>query len=281
VQNPGSAARNLKRRAVVNDKGCEERSDLLSGCVAASNRVSHLIIRYSALALLATLLVDTTCHRSALSNVERINYRVEFIAVVPGEECKHEPGIIEMALKHLSSGNYDQTLHARNALLKVANKSNACKQAIVHSLIVAMDQPNLDFERHIPDYYLWREGSQLLGELRAVEALDLLISHLDLTNGFHSSSMVFQPAILGVRQMGQVAIPKLALALQHAKPSIRLAAAYCLTEIGGVAAMNVLARAQEGERNLCVANFIVVSLKTFSYKTNKNWRGTKSYVVNT
>ena len=227
-----------------------------------------MIIRYSALVLLATLLVATTCHRSSLSNVERINDRVEVIAAVPGEECKHEPTIIEMALKQLSSGNYNQTLHARNALLKVAHKSNACKQAIVHSLMVAMDKPNLDFERHIPDYYLWREGSQLLGELRAVEALDLLISHLDLTNGFHSSSMVFQPALLGVRQMGQVAIPKLALALQqHAKPSIRLGAAYCLTEIGGVAAMNVLARAQEGERNSCVANFIGVSLKTFSYKT--------------
>jgi len=202
------------------------------------------------------LLVVTTGHPS------------EFIAVVHGEACKHEQTLIGMEVKQLSSGDYDQTLHARNTLLNVAHESDACKQAIVRALIVAMDQPNLDFERHISNYYLWREGSQLLGELRAVEALDLLISHLDLTNGFHSSSMAFQPAILGVRQMGQAAIPKLAVALQkHAKPSIRLAAAYCLTDIGGVAAMNSLKRAKERESNSCVANFIQVSLKTFSYKT--------------
>jgi hypothetical protein len=220
------------------------------------------------LILLATLLVVMICYRSTESNVERITYGAEFIAVVHTDVCKHDQGIIGMALKQLSSGDYNQTLHARNILLNVAHESNACKQAIVRALMVAMDQPILDFERHTSDYYLWREGSQLLGELRAVEALDLLISHLDLTNGFHSSSMAFQPAILGVRQMGQAAIPKLALALQqHAKPSIRLAAAYCLTDIGGVAAMNALTRAQEGESNSCVANLIRVSLKTFSYKT--------------
>src|SRR5215216_1011513 len=227
-----------------------------------------MIIRHSALIFLVTLLVLTIGHRSTASNIERINYCVEFITVVQREDCEHEQTIIGMTLKQLSSGDYNQTLHARNTLLNVANESNACKQAIVQALMVAMDQPNLDFERHTSDYYLWREGSQLLGELRAVEALDLLISHLDLTNGFHSGSMVFQPAILGVRQMGQAAIPKLALALQqHAKPSIRLAAAYCLADIGGVAAMNALTRAQEGESNSCIANFIRVSLKTFSYKT--------------
>ena len=108
----------------------------------------------------------------------------------------------------------------------------------------------------------------MLGELKAIEALDLLISRLDLTNGFHSSSMVFQPAILGVTRMGQAATSKLALALQqNPKARIRMAAAYCLTEIGGVSAMNALRRAQEHESDPCVAKFIRISLNTFTYKS--------------
>jgi HEAT repeat protein len=108
----------------------------------------------------------------------------------------------------------------------------------------------------------------LLGELRAIEALDLLIAHLDATNGFHSSSMVFQPAIIGVRQMGKAAVPKLTLALkENPKPSIRMAAAYCLTDIGGEAAMHALSQAQEDESNRCVTNFIRVSLNTFRYQS--------------
>jgi hypothetical protein len=80
--------------------------------------------------------------------------------------------------------------------------------------------------------------------------------------------MVFQPAVLGVRQIGQAAIPKLARALQqNPKAGIRMAAAYCLTSIGGESAMNALKQAQESESNLCVANFILVSLKTFTYKS--------------
>ena len=107
-----------------------------------------------------------------------------------------------------------------------------------------------------------------MGELRAIESLDLLISHLDLTNGFHSNSKIFQPAILGVRQMGQAAVPKLAIALQqNQRVGVRMAAAYCLTDIGGLSALNALRKAQKTEGNQCVSRFITLSLSTFSYKS--------------
>jgi hypothetical protein len=189
--------------------------------------------------------------------------------IIGYKDCTNESGI-RMALLQLSSGDYDQTHKARSALMNFARQSNACRQEIVHALIKVMDQPNLDFERQPSNYYLWREGSQLLGELNAIEALDLLISHLDTTNGFHSASMIFQPAILGVRQMGQAAVPKLTLALkENPKAGIRMAAAYCLTEIGGTPAMNALTQVQAGETNQCVANFIKISLNTFTYKSKR------------
>jgi len=174
---------------------------------------------------------------------------------------------IGLALQQLSSGDYDRIPQARSTLLDYAHQSPRCRKEIVGALIQAMDKPNLDIERQTSDYYLWREGSKLLGELKAVEGLDLLIAHLDMTNGFHSASMVFQPAILGVREMGEAAVPKLGVALrQESKPGLRMAAVYCLTVIGGVTAMNILTQAKEVETNKCVVRFITVSLDTFGYR---------------
>jgi hypothetical protein len=212
-------------------------------------------------------LLTTIVNGAPKSNLQPVQ-QLMALTMPYNAECKHESATIEMALRQLSSGNYNQIQHARNTFLNVARHSNICRNEVVHALMKVMDKPNLDFERQPSDYYLWREGSQLLGELKATEALDLLISHLDMNNGFHSASMVFQPAVLGVRLIGQAAIPKLALALQrNPQAGIRMAAAHCLTSIGGESAMNALRQAQESESNPCVANFILVSLKTFTYKS--------------
>lgn len=196
-------------------------------------------------------------HLSSLASVSTI-HRVEC-----GDDSDH----VRNALHQLSSGEYQAIEEARRTLLDFAKKSSACRRAVIRALMDNMDQPNLNLERQLSNYYVWREGSQLLGELHAVEALDLLISHLDMTNGLHSASQVFQPAILGVRQMGPAAIPKLTVALlQSHKTSIRMAAAYCLTDIGGTSAMKALRKAQEVETDKCVTRFMHISLSTFSYK---------------
>jgi hypothetical protein len=226
---------------------------------------SKVIFSHSTPVLAVFLLM--TVYNGAISNhLHSVVGSIES-SIVYKDDCTNESGI-GMALLQFSSGNYDQTHKARRALMNFARQSNACRQQVVHALMKAMDKPNLDFERQPSNYYLWREGSQLLGELNAIEALDLLISHLDKTNGFHSFSMVFQPAILGVRQMGQAAVPKLALALKkNPTASVRMAVAYCLTCIGGKLALTALTEAQAGETNQCVANFIKVSLNTFTYRS--------------
>ncbi|MGH9967131.1 MAG: HEAT repeat domain-containing protein [Pyrinomonadaceae bacterium] len=198
-----------------------------------------------------------------------IRSAVAFASNVYPVDCDDESGDIRTALQRLSSGEYTAIEQGRYTLLGRAKKSPPCRKEVVRALMESMDKPDLNFEREISSYFVWREGSQLLGELKATESLDLLISHLDLTNGLHSSSKVFQPAILGVRQMGPAAIPKLAVALlQSPKAGVRMAAAYCLTDIGGVSAMNALRHAQDGEANKCVSRFISISLSTFSYKSN-------------
>jgi hypothetical protein len=185
-----------------------------------------------------------------------------------GVGCDNDSGEIREALMKLATGEYTQIEQARNTLLGYSKRSPACRKEVVRALMEMMDKPNLDLRSDVPTYIVWREGSQLLGELRATEALDLLISHLDMTNDFYSTSMVYQPAILGVRQMGEVAIPKLAVALRESpKPGIRMAAVYCLTSIGGPAALDVLKLAQTSKTDKCVARLIDISLSTFSYKS--------------
>ena len=183
-------------------------------------------------------------------------------------DCGAQLTDIRSAIHTFSSGEYEPIQQAREVLLRGANRSAECRSAIIKMLMVEMDQPGLDLEKQASNYFLWREGSELLGDLKATEALDLLISHLHLHNGYHSASQVFQPAIRGVTKIGSAAIPKLSVALQENPNSrLRLAAAYCLASIGGPSAMRILREVEESESNACVLQFIRISLDTFMYKT--------------
>jgi hypothetical protein len=175
---------------------------------------------------------------------------------------------LRAALQGISSSDNAEAWKSKQALLEFARKSSASRQQIVRALIDEMDKPDLDLEAQPQNYRLWLSGTRLLGEMKATEALDLLISHLNLSNGFHSASMVHQPALGGVIAMGVLAVPKLGTALrENPNRDIRQAAVLCLTEIGGKAAMHELRQAQETETDSCVARFIHISLRTFSYKS--------------
>jgi hypothetical protein len=227
-----------------------------------------MILKGTTLLLVFVFLILMVDNRAIKRNLQPLSSAVISSNVVYRHDCGDERGSVGTSLLQLASGEYAQIQKAKNVLVNIAHQSNDCRVEVIRALMEAMDKPNLDFERQPSSYHLWREGSRLLGELRAIEALDLLIAHLDANNGFHSASMVFQPAILGVREMGTAAVPKLALALkQNPKPAIRMAAAYCLTAIGGEPAMHALSQAQENESNRCVSNFIRVSLNTFRYKS--------------
>jgi hypothetical protein len=154
---------------------------------------------------------------------------------------------------------------ARMKLLKESRKSSRRRIQIIKALMAAMDQPNLNFSEQGHDYFLWREGSGLLGQLKAIESLDLLISHLDLNDGFFDASMTHQPAIVGVVAMGQPAVPKLDYALQHnANRDIRMAAVFCLGAIGGRDGKNAIRRALSSESDPCVRRLLSSSLDLYA-----------------
>src|SRR5205807_5512100 len=141
---------------------------------------------------------------------------------------------IQNALDVMAHGvSQNQAEQARLLLIKESTRSAQCKERVIRVVMSAMDKPDLDFTREPSMYYVWREGASLLGELRASEALDLLISHLDLTIGIFSSTMSQQPALWGLIKMGAIAIPKLDIVLrQSSNREMKRYAVYCIANIG-------------------------------------------------
>jgi len=128
----------------------------------------------------------------------------------------------------------------------------------------AMDQPNLNFRDDPASLQLWRWGAEVLGDLKATEALDLLISHLNLTGWTFSMSMSHQPALGGVIKIGPAAIPKLDQILKHSSdPTMRHSAVYCIATIGGLSAVTSLEESLRSESDRCVRRFIKASLDSF------------------
>lgn len=224
-------------------------------------RMLHMI----AICLTVTLALDVSGGNNSV-RVESISLQTN---ATSNASCHH--GLdIQAALRRLSSDQEEESSHARWELFEYSRKSTSCRKEVVRGLTHAMDKPNLDFSEQPSDYYLWLEGSRLLGQLKAVESLDLLISHLDSTDGpLFSTSMNHLPAIKGVIGMGSLAIPKLRDALFH-NPNceIRAAVVFCLTSIGGRLATTIMRQALLSESNRGVSRFLRLSLNFLVMRLN-------------
>lgn len=179
------------------------------------------------------------------------------------------------ALRKFTSENPPEISEARALLRNKATESESCRREVVTALMKAMDQPDLDFDRDKNSYYLWRYGADLLGDLKASEALDLLVSHLSLEDkASFTLAMSHRPAVKGLIKMGPVAIPKLHSILKGSPDSeVRFYAAFCIAMIGGPPAVTSLREAAATESDDCVRHIISVSLDSFDGEGNMKDRG--------
>lgn len=158
---------------------------------------------------------------------------------------------------------YGESERAQALLIKNSKVSPRCRTLILTRLVDAMSK-NVKIDRDLNSDYLWKYGADVLGELRAVEALDLLATNLDLDDGLWSSSMAHRPALNGMIKMGSIAIPKLSSVLgQSPNRKTRLAAVYCIASIGGPSALLALKNALPKESDQCVSRFIRISIDAF------------------
>ena len=162
------------------------------------------------------------------------------------------------------SAGYNEAQAAGERLRKSSKLSLTCRERVINTVMWAMNVPNLDIARSQSNNNLWREGAVLLGDLKASQALDLLLSHITMTDGEWSVTMIHQPALEGIIRMGPIALPKLSALLRDPDPKVRHASVYCIAWIGGGSARRTLQQALPKESDRCVRNFIQVSIATIN-----------------
>lgn len=169
---------------------------------------------------------------------------------------------LKLIVQEFSSKQKYAELERTNLRLEQnASLSTKCREQVIGALIEAMDKPQIDL---LQDFHLWRYGAALLGKLKATESLDLLISHLNLTDGT-SINVSHYPAMEGLIKFGPLAIPKLTAALrQNSDRNYRLNAVFCIAQIGGVEAISGLKNALSFESDSCVRKFMQVSLDSLN-----------------
>jgi len=211
--------------------------------------------------------VNTAAHETGSAN----RHESSISEAACGTGCLAE-GDVSIAVQKLSSAqSQSEEDRARELLLDNARRSPRCREQVIAALMSAMDKPNLDFRRDQASYYLWSDGAKLLGDLKAAEALDLLISHLDLNDGTSSVNMIHQPALGGVIRMGSIAIPKLEAVLRRSPDrNMRRYAVFCIARIGGQSGKRALKHALPSESDRCVSRFIRVSIDALSNRRLPN-----------
>jgi len=159
------------------------------------------------------------------------------------------------------------------AFLTKANTTPECRTEVVEALISGLEQASKDNKMNQNEkFFLWQAGAGLLADLKATEALDLLVANINLTDGWSTSlSQSHTPVLAAILEFGAPAIPKLQTLLsKDSDPSKRLFAALAIASIGGSQARKALSSALPNETDPCVKNFVNVSLQAFNNKKKPN-----------
>ena len=219
------------------------------------------------------LIVATCCLVLVSLPVHRTSTELPAVQVSNGS-CISDHDLAQ-SLKAFSSG-LKPDVH-REILSRYARRSPECRAKIITTLLRAMDKPGLNMERDGESFFLWHFGGELLSELRATEALDLLVANLEITDG-ESINFSHYPALETVIGIGEGSIPKLSEKLKHEeRPGIRKLAVFCIGWIGGKSAKQALVKALPNEKDKCVSNFMQFFLKSFQNRKRPNHMAVGDY----
>jgi len=121
--------------------------------------------------------------------------------------------------------------NAEARLRQIAEQSDQERAEVIEALIKVVRDP--EAKREWPIAHRWILAVDLLGYLRATEAIGVLISNLDHTgeNGI-TSSLNFAPVKTALVNIGKVAVPDLIQAFISDEEEIRFEAVHTLAGIG-------------------------------------------------
>jgi hypothetical protein len=145
-------------------------------------------------------------------------------------------------IKNLYSTNQEERRSTKLQILSIAKQSEENRAKISQDLTALLSQ------RATP-YATWNDVADLLGDLRATEAIGELVKQLDYNDGTVGLSNAHWPAARALIKIGDAAVLELTKALTEGTASIRSHAARVLSDIGGPQARRALERALETEKD--------------------------------
>jgi HEAT repeat protein len=140
----------------------------------------------------------------------------------------------------------------RTELVSIAYESDENRRLVVGTLAETLDDESVFSETRL-------FAAEVLGELKAVEALDVLVENIDV-RGLLTISINVYPVLNVVIDIGYPAIPYLERGLYHNRETVRGIAAIGLGWIGGPIARQSLERVLRLEANPKVRLFIAGAL---------------------
>ncbi len=146
-------------------------------------------------------------------------------------------------------------------LLEIANESTESRTTVIKALIKVVDKPRA--KKRFMISHQWLTAIDVLGRLKATEAIDVLTKNINETDPGLTMVYVFHgPAVVALAQIGEPAVPRLVKALSRKKAAVRRESAYTLGLIGGSDAERALEKALKKEKNKDVIHFIKAALPT-------------------
>ena len=188
-------------------------------------------------------------------------------AIMPRNQDQSGENNAAILVRKLQSDREGERAQAKKGLRLLVQASAQSREQVIRELIklVRGSEPILRASS-TAHYDAWTYAAELLGQVKAVEALDVLIACLDCNNGMHGLSSYRFPAFRAVIMIGSGAVPKLIDALSNSGASTRGRAASALGEIGGADAKKALEQALSSERDEDVIRSIKIALRKRSGK---------------
>lgn len=167
-----------------------------------------------------------------------------------------------MLVRKLQSANEDDREQAKKELRSLAGGSAESRKRVIRESIKVVEASDTLLRATSAAHYdAWKFAAELLGELKATEALDALIACINCNDGIGGLSSYRFPALRAIIMIGPEAVPKLTEALGDVRPTTRSYAALALGEIGGDRAKKALEQALLSERDKDVIMSIRAGLR--------------------
>lgn len=178
---------------------------------------------------------------------------------------------VTTVLAEMESGNPRDQQRAKQRLLFLAKNSGRVRAQILRRLISIISGPNQRNELMASPqkYRTFKLAVEILGDLRATEALEALVACLDCNDGMSGESGSRYPATLAVAKFGEAAVPLLGRALLDEWVGKRLKAAEILGLIGGTNAKELLEKALLSETDESVIASIRIALHNLAREQNR------------